>query len=85
MEKMSKNKMRDVIVWSAAIIAFIVGVFLTIAGFFVPPTGDISGTVLTALGEFLTFFGSVFGIGKYTDIQLAKIKQQSEEEQQTNI
>lgn len=81
MEKMSKNKMRDVIVWSAAIVAFVVGVFLTIAGFFVPPQGEINGTVLTALGEFLTFFGSVFGIGKYTDIQLAKIRRSTEEEE----
>ena len=78
---MSKNKMRDVIVWSAAIVAFVVGVFLTIAGFFVPPQGEINGTVLTALGEFLTFFGSVFGIGKYTDIQLAKIRRSTEEEE----
>ena len=81
MEKMSKNKMRDVIVWSAAIVAFVVGVFLTIAGFFVPPQGEINGTVLTALGEFLTFFGSVFGIGKYTDIQLARIRRSNEEEE----
>ena len=78
---MSKNKMRDVIVWSAAIVAFVVGVFLTIAGFFVPPQGEINGTVLTALGEFLTFFGSVFGIGKYTDIQLARIRRSNEEEE----
>lgn len=76
---MSKSKMRDIIVWSAAIAAFIVGLFLTIAGFFVPPQGEISGTVLTALGEFLTFFGSVFGIGKYTEIQLARIKKETEE------
>lgn len=82
MEKISKNKMRDIIVWSAAILAFIVGIFLTIAGFFVPPKGAIDGTVLTALGEFLTFFGSVFGIGKYTEIQLAKIKKEVEDEEE---
>ena len=73
--------MRDIIVWSAAIVAFVVGVFLTIAGFFVPPQGEINGTVLTALGEFLTFFGSVFGIGKYTEIQLARIRRSTEEEE----
>lgn len=58
----------------AAIIAFLVGVGLTIAGFCVPPVGVISGSVLTALGELLTFFASVFGIGKFTEVQIEKIK-----------
>lgn len=67
-------KTRDIIVWVAAIIAFLTGVGLCIAGFIVPPTGVISGSVLTALGEFLTFFGSVFGIGEYTKVQIEKLK-----------
>lgn len=61
------------IVWIAAIIAFLTGIGLCIVGFIVPPIGDISGSVLTATGEFLTFFGSVFGIGEYTKIQLYKL------------
>ena len=71
---MTKSEKRDIIVWIAAIIAFLTGIGLCIGGFFVPPMGAISGSVLTALGEFLTFFGSVFGIGEYTKIQIAKIK-----------
>lgn len=67
-------KKRDIIVWIAACIAFLTGIGLCIAGFIVPPTGVISGSVLTATGELLTFFGSVFGIGEYTKIQIAKIK-----------
>ena len=66
-------KAKDIIVWVAAIIAFLTGIGLCIAGFYVPPTGEIDGSVLTATGEFLTFFGSVFGIGKYTEMQLEKI------------
>ena len=58
----------------AAIIAFLVGIGLTIAGFCVPPVGVISGSVLTALGELLTVFASVFGIGKFTEVQIEKIK-----------
>lgn len=58
----------------AAIIAFLVGIGLTVAGFCVPPVGVISGSVLTALGELLTFFASVFGIGKFTEVQIEKIK-----------
>ena len=62
----------------AAIVAFLVGIGLTVAGFCVPPVGVISGSVLTATGEFLTFFGSVFGIGEYTKVQIEKLKQTGE-------
>lgn len=72
-----KNTIRTVIVWIAAVVAFCTGIGLCIAGFIVPPTGVISGSVLTALGEFLSFFGAVFGIGEYTKIQLAKIAKET--------
>ena len=71
-------KTRDIIVWVAACVAFLTGIGLCIAGFVVPPTGVISGSVLTALGEFLTFFGSVFGIGEYTKIQIEKVKKSTD-------
>lgn len=74
---MTKSDKRDIIVWVAAIIAFMTGIGLCVAGFFVPPTGEISGSVLTATGEFLTFFGSVFGIGEFTKIQMEKIRRTS--------
>ena len=67
------TKTKSIIVNVAACIAFLTGIGLCIAGFIVPPTGVISGSVLTATGEFLTFFASVFGIGEYTRIQIEKI------------
>ena len=73
-------KVKDIIVWVAAIIAFLTGIGLCIAGFIAPPEGEIDGSVLAATGEFLTFFGSVFGIGKYTEIQIEKIKKKSDED-----
>lgn len=79
---MKKSNIRDIIVWTAACIAFLTGIGLCIAGFYVPPTGMISGSVLTALGEFLTFFGSVFGIGEYTKIQIAKLNKDSSEQKE---
>lgn len=72
-------KTKDIIVWVAAIIAFLTGISLCIAGFIVPPQGEISASVLTATGEFLTFFGSVFGIGEYTKVQIEKIKSSNKE------
>ena len=67
-------KAKDIIVWVAAIIAFLTGIGLSIAGFCVPPEGEISGSVLTIVGEFLTFFGSVFGIGEFTRVKIEEIK-----------
>lgn len=46
----------------AALIVLFVGIALVIASFCVPPTGEIHHSVLTALGEVLTFVGSVWGI-----------------------
>lgn len=74
---MTSEIVRTTIIWSAAVLSFLAGVGLCIAGFTVPPTGEISGSVLTATGEFLTFFGSVFGIGEFTKVQLAKIKEEA--------
>ena len=71
---MKDIKTHDIIVWAAAIIAFITGIGLCIAGFYVQPKGEIDGSVLTATGEFLTFFGSVFGIGQFTRIKIEQIK-----------
>lgn len=74
---MSIEAARTTIIWTAAVIAFLVGIGLCVAGFCVPPEGEIDGSVLAALGELLTFFGSVFGIAEYSRIQLAKIKEEA--------
>ena len=68
------NKSKTIIVYTAACIAFLTGIGLCIGGFFVPPTGEISGSVLTATGEFLMFFASVFGISEFTKVQISKIE-----------
>lgn len=68
------SKVKIVIIYVAACIAFLTGIGLCIAGFCVPPEGEISGSVLTATGEFLAFFGSIFGIGEYTNLQIEKVR-----------
>jgi len=40
----------------------LVGVGLLIAGFVVPPRGQIDNSVLVAFGEISTFSGSLFGV-----------------------
>lgn len=50
---------------SQLILSFIMVVFgiaLIATAFFVPPTGEINASVLTAYGETLTFAGSLIGL-----------------------
>ncbi len=46
----------------AAVLLIVVGCGLLIAGFIVPPPGEIHNSVLIAFGEILTFAGAVFGM-----------------------
>ena len=46
----------------AAVLLIVVGCGLLIAGFCVPPPGEIHNSVLVAFGEILTFAGAVFGM-----------------------
>lgn len=81
---MSIEAARTTIIWTAAVIAFLVGIGLCIAGFIVPPRGAINGSVLTALGELLTFFSSIFGVSEFTKIQIAKIKEAGKRKEADN-
>ena len=76
--KAKKEDIRTAIVWTAGCIAFVVGIALTVAGFFTPPQAEISGSVLTALGELLTFFGAIFGISGYTAVKMRQIDSEVE-------
>lgn len=54
----------------SAIFLITVGSGLLIAGFILPPSGEIHNSVLVAFGEILTFAGALFGIDyhyKYKD------------------
>ena len=54
----------------SAIFLITVGCGLLIAGFILPPSGEIHNSVLVAFGEILTFAGALFGIDyhyKYKD------------------
>ena len=72
MEKKMDIKQRTAYV--TAIVAFIVGWGLTIWGFIVPPKGEISASVLTALGEAMVYAASVFGVAMYFGHQMQKFK-----------
>lgn len=48
-----------------SIILIVLGCALLIAGFLVPPTGEIHSSVLIAFGEILTFVGAIFGLDSH--------------------
>ena len=57
-----------------AIIAFIAGWGLTIAGFILPPEGEVADSVLWILGQSLIYTASVLGIGMYFNNQMVKFR-----------
>lgn len=66
MAKWKELDARTKIAYFTAIIAFVIGWGLTIAGFCVPPVGAVSDSVLWILGQALVYAASVFGVGMYT-------------------
>ena len=58
----------------SAVIAFLVGWGLTIAGFIIPPKGDVADSVLWILGQALIYTASVLGIGMYFNNQMVKFR-----------
>ena len=47
---------------SIAVVVFITGIGLLVAGFVIPPSGEIHNSVLVAFGECCTFCGSIIGV-----------------------
>lgn len=60
--------------YCTAIVAFVCGWGLTIAGFVVPPRGEVSGSVLAVLGEAMVYTASVLGITIYFSNEMLKFK-----------
>lgn len=58
-----------------AIIAFIIGWGLTIAGFIVEPTGQVHDSVLWILGQALIYTASVLGVTMYFNSQMVKFRE----------
>ena len=73
-----KQTTKERAIFAIAIVAFSVGMMLAIWGFFFPPKGEISGSVLTFTGEVFSFVGAIFGISGYTGVQIRRIDHESE-------
>lgn len=64
---------KESIIFGCGIVTLLAGIALTFIGIYAPPIGEIGGSVLAALGEFLSFSGAALGIGSYTSLQIHKI------------
>ena len=71
---MEKMDIKQRSAYVTAIIAFLAGWGLTIAGFCVPPTGEVSGSVLAVLGEAMVYAASVFGVSMYFGHEMEKFR-----------
>lgn len=58
----------------SGIIAFLLGWGLTIAGFCIPPVGEIADSVLWVLGQALIYTGSVLGLTQYFSAESVRLR-----------
>ena len=72
---MKKQYKESIQVWTA-IIMLVVGTLLVIAGFIVPPTGEVHDSVLWFFGECLIYAGSIFGISIYVSGKINNIRRE---------
>ena len=68
-----KSYTRTRIQYITAVVMLAIGAALPIAGFIVPPTGEISDSVLWFFAQCLIYAGSIFGVstyvhGKFTEL-----------------
>ena len=62
---MSSKEFRSQIGSITALLAFLFGFGLCVAGFCVPPVGEVSGSVLWILGQSLLYCGGILGISTH--------------------
>ena len=73
---------KDKLSYVLCIFSFIIGVLLTIAGFIVKPVGEVDASILTSLGLFLSFSGSIIGITHHYSHQLDNFKDEIRSQQE---
>lgn len=69
-------------IFGSGLAVLMAGIVLSFIGIYMPPLGEIHASILTLVGEFLTFSGSALGIGSYTTIQIQKIKHAAKKEKE---
>ena len=77
METTQKMDLKQKTAYATAIVAFVLGWGLTIAGFCIPPKGDVSDSVLWILGQALIYTASVLGITMYFKSKVVELQDET--------
>lgn len=73
-QEFDKLTFKEVIVYILAVITMLSGITLLFIGLFIPPEGEIHGSVLTAFGSVCIFVASLLGISLHYANELDKFK-----------
>lgn len=65
---------KDKTAYVTAILSFVIGWGLTIAGFIIEPKGEVSGSVLAVLGEALVYTAGVLGVTMYVKHSMERLR-----------
>ena len=60
----------------SALAMLLAGVALSVAGFLVPPVGEISDSVLWFFAQCLIYAGSIFGVSIYVQSKFTEMKEE---------
>ena len=82
---MKNDKMSEKSRFWLGVFLVIVGVVLTFIGFFTPPVGEIHGSVLGAVGEFLALGGALVGADAYVELKVKKMFRNRKETEENDI
>lgn len=58
----------------SAVVAFVLGWGMSIAGFWIPPVGEVADSILWILGQALIYSASVFGVTSYFTAETVRMK-----------
>ncbi len=65
---------KEIIIYTLAVVTMLSGITLLFIGLFIPPEGEIHGSVLTAFGSVCIFVASLLGISIHYANELDKFK-----------
>lgn len=73
-QEFDKLTFKEVIIYVMAVVTMLSGLTLLFISLFIPPEGEIHGSVLTAFGSVCIFVASLLGISIHYANELAKFK-----------
>lgn len=79
-QEFDKLTFKEMIIHMLAVVSMLAGLSLLFTGLFIPPEGEIHGSVLTAFGSICIFVASLLGISLHYENQLDKFKSTVQEQ-----